>query len=145
MNLLDLIFKNNNEKDYQIFSNWLDNVLEQKMPQDLNAFNFNFYEGTKNTYDIQLIGTNEYDENDEDWACTDYFTTEENICYITRTNKIKDWKKGLIYMKKIIERYLEEGKYASRIKGVDAIGFGFVDGDNEIIFRNEAAKRKKKK
>src|SRR5690554_79776 len=95
--------------DYKVFSDWLDKVLEQELPKGIVAFNFNLYEGTEGTYDIQLIGSNEFDENDEDWACTDYFTTGEDICFIKRTKDIKDWKKGLDYITKLVRQYLNEG------------------------------------
>lgn len=121
--------------NYRLFSNWLDNVLEQELPEGIVAFNFNLYEGAKETYDIQLIGSDEFDENDEDWACTDYFTTGEDIYYISRTSDIEDWEEGLNYITKLVEKYLNEGRNANILKDVNAIGIGFVDGDINIIYR----------
>ncbi len=120
--------------DFLIFSNWLNKVLEQDLPKGIIAFNFNIYEGSEGTYDIQLIGADEFDENDQDWACTDYYTTGEDICYIKRTERIEEWEQGLIYIKKLVERYLSEGKNAEILISVSAIGIGFVDGDIEIIY-----------
>ena len=82
------IKKSNQSEDYVLFSNWLDRIMEQELPKGIIAYNFNIYEGAKGTYDIQLVGTDEYDENDEDWACTDYFTSGEDICYIKLTKEI---------------------------------------------------------
>lgn len=45
------------------FSEWLNKYLE-KLPSDVVAVNFNIYEGVNKTYDIQLIGTDEFDEDD---------------------------------------------------------------------------------
>jgi hypothetical protein len=136
MELFNLFNKNIKDDDYILFSNWLNKVLENELPNDIIAYNFNLYEGNKNTYDIQLVGTNEYDENDDDWACTEYFTTAENICYIKRVNKIKKWEDGLIYLTEIVKKYLEEGKFSKILKKAKIIGIGFVAGDIDIIYIN---------
>ncbi|BFT72352.1 hypothetical protein [Paenibacillus sp. P36] len=118
-----------------MFSNWLNQILEQDIPKDIKAFNFNLYEGSDDTYDIQLIGSDEFDEDDSNWACTDYFTSEEDICYIKRTESIQHWDQGLNYITLLVERYLKEGEYANILKSASAIGIGFVDGDMDILFR----------
>lgn len=125
---------NKQADDFKLFSEWLDKTLEQRLPQGIVAFNFNLYEGASGTYDIQLIGSDEFDENDEDWACTDYFITGEDICYIQRAEEIKDWEEGLSYIIGLVEKYLDKGKNANILKGVSAIGIGFVDGDIQIIY-----------
>ncbi|QGQ96584.1 hypothetical protein EHS13_17740 [Paenibacillus psychroresistens] len=100
----------------------------------INAFNFTLYEGSDDTYDIQLIGSDEFDENDSDWACTDYLNLEENICSIKRTEDIQEWEQGLKYITMLVERYLKEGEYVNVLKSASAIGIGFVDGDIDILF-----------
>ena len=122
-------------ENFTIFSNWLNQVLEKNIPTGIKAFNFNLYEGTEDTYDIELIGSDEFDEEDPDWACTDFFTTGENLCFIKRTSEIQDWEEGQNYITLLIKRYLEEGVYKHILKSVDAIGIGFVDGDIEIIYQ----------
>ncbi|SDP14566.1 hypothetical protein SAMN04487897_1407 [Paenibacillus sp. yr247] len=122
-------------ENYRLFSNWLNQILEQDIPIGIKAFNFNLYEGSDDTYDIQLIGSDEFDENDSDWACTDYFNSEEDICYIKRTEDIQHWEQGLNHITMLVERYLKEGEYANILKSASAIGIGFVDGDIDIIFR----------
>ena len=132
-----LLKKRGQDDDYKLFSNWLNNVLEQELPKDIVAFNFNLYEGSEDTYDIQLIGSDEFEEDDGDWACTEYFSTNENICYIQITKDIDEWEKGLDYITKLVEKYLNEGKNANVLKSVSAVGIGFVDGDINIIYRSE--------
>ncbi len=121
--------------NFKLFSYWLNQVLEQEIPKGIKAFNFNLYEGEEDTYDIQLIGSDEFDEDDSDWACTEYFTSGENICYIKRTDEIAHWEQGLSYITKLVERYLQEGKDADTLKNVSAIAIGFVDGDLDILHR----------
>lgn len=120
----------------KLFSNWLNQVLEQDIPKGIKASNFNLYEGEEETYDIQLIGSDEFDEDDSDWACTDYFTSGEDICYIKRTEEIEDWEQGLNYIMMLVKRYLEEGEKANILKRANAIGIGFVDGDIDILYRS---------
>jgi hypothetical protein len=122
--------------NFKMFSNWLNKVLEQEIPMGIKAFNFNLYEGVEDTYGIQLIGSDEFDEDDSDWACTEYFTSGEKIYYIKRTHEIEHWEQGLNYITKLVERYLQEGDYAIILKNVTAIGIGFVDGDIEILYHS---------
>jgi len=82
--------KNSQPESYVALSNWLDRIMEQELPKGIVSYNFNLYEGSNGTYDIQLVGTDEYDKNNEDWTCTDYFTSGENICYIKRTDDINN-------------------------------------------------------
>ncbi|WP_052085909.1 hypothetical protein [Clostridium sp. HMP27] len=117
---------------YEDFSKWLNSNLEQ-LPSDIVAVNFNLYEGSNQTYDIQLIGTDTFDEEDEDWACEEIFTTGEDIFLMPRTDDIEDWEDGLDFITKIVRKYLEDGKYANMLKGLQAVGIGFVDGEIEIL------------
>lgn len=126
---------NRRNEDYLKFENWLNHLLEMNLPSGIVAFNFNLYEGSENTYDIQLIGADEFDEDDEDWACTDYYTSEEDICYIERSNEIKDWQVGLEYIANIVQKYMQEGKHRGRLINVEALSIGFVDGNLKILYR----------
>lgn len=121
--------------NYKLFANWLNQVLNQDIPKGIKAFNFNLYEGAGDTYDIELIGSDEFDEDDYDWACTDYFTSSEDIYYIKKTAEIEDWEQGLNYITMLVERYLDEGENAHILKNASAIGIGFVDGDIDILYR----------
>jgi hypothetical protein len=93
-------------ESFTIVSKWLDKILDQELPKGVIAFNFNLYEVSDGTYDIQLIGSDEFDENDGDWACSDYYTSGEDVCYIKRTKEIEQWEQGLSFIKKLVEQYL---------------------------------------
>jgi hypothetical protein len=121
-------------KYYDGFSMWLDKFLMNEFPSNTVAINFNLYESSENTYDIQLIASDKFDEIDQDWACSEIFSTEENIFSIPRTKDIFDWEDGLIFMKKMVKDYLNKGKYSEKLKRYQAIGVGFVDGDIEILY-----------
>ena len=123
-------------KNYEEFLTWLDEKLSN-LPQEVVAVNFNLYEGIDDTYDIQLIGADQFDKEDDDWSCEEIFTTGEDIFYIARTNDIQDWEEGQAYISKMIIDYLQDGKYSKRLKELKAVGVGFVDGDIELIYIEE--------
>lgn len=121
---------------YEDFSKWLDNNLKQ-LPSDVVAVNFNLYEGLNQTYDIQLIGSDKFDEEDDDWACEEIFSTGEDLFCIPITETIEHWLDGLSFIRKMIENYLKNGKYANVLKQLQAVGVGFVDGDIELLYKGE--------
>lgn len=110
---------------YGLFEAWLDPILEDLPLEGIAAFNFNIYEGSGGTYDIQLIGSEYFDADDPDRTCT----SEENICYIPRKEDIAQWERGLELVCAMAEKYLDKGAYGSVLKQVQAVGAGFVDGD----------------
>ncbi len=126
------------EERYEMFSRWLDG-LEGEIPESgIAAFNFNIYEyryDTGRTYDIQLIGADSFDEEDDDWRCDEAYTSEECVCCIPRTEDINDWQQGLALTGELVSRYLEEGRLSGRLKAANAVAVGFVDGDAEMIYK----------
>lgn len=123
--------------DIQKISTWIELILEKQVPLNIEAYNFNIYEETDSAYGIQLIGTDSFDLEDEDWACTDYYTSDENLCYIDRTPDIEDWQLGLSYIKNLIEEYLLTGGKKEILLNSRAVGVGFVDGAIEFAYIRE--------
>ena len=122
-------------KHYIDFSNWLDKYLINDLPNEVTVVNFNLYEGAENTYDIEIVGCVSFDENDEDWACNEVFNTREDLFSIPRKNDIKQWEQGLHFITALVNRYIENGRYANKLKNYEAIGIGFVSGSIDIIQR----------
>ena len=73
------------------------------------------------------------DEEDEDWACEEIFSTEDDLFVIPMTEDIKDWEEALFYIKSLIEEYLNVSSYKSILKKLQGIGVGFVDGNVELL------------
>lgn len=121
--------KNQNKK----FKKWLDNILKTKLPDGVIAINFNLYEDIDNKWSIELIGASSFDENNEDWACDEIFTTRDNPFVLVEES---DWKTIEIIYTNLINEYLENGKYSNMLKQYTAIGIGFVDGDISIVYRS---------
>ena len=126
---------NDNMNVYVTFSNWIDKHLSNDLPNSVVAINFNLYEGSEETYDVQIIGSDSFDEDNDDWACGEIYTTGEDVFFVPRTKHIAEWEEGLSFITALVEKYLREGKYANKLKNYEAVGIGFVDGDITILHR----------
>ena len=51
---------------YNEVANWLNNVLNQDIPEEVVAFCFNLYEDGNNAWSMELVGTERFDVDDED-------------------------------------------------------------------------------
>ena len=122
---------------YTDFADWLDKHMEDDLPEDIVAFNFNLYEGSANTYDVELVGCGSYDEEDDGWVCDEVFDTRDDWFVIPRTNGVAQGEQGLSFASALVERYLREGKYAAELKNYTAVGIGLHEGDIEILHRAE--------
>ncbi len=125
---------------YGEFVSWLDNILENnEMPDETKAFCFNLYEESIEdyVYGVQLVACDKFDENDDDWACEECWSSEENIFCVELSDEAeKDWKAAQRLIAKWIEEYLESGKY-SEILTAKPVAAGFVDGDLELVYEAE--------
>jgi len=115
------------------FNEWLNDILKNDLPKGIIAINFNLYEDSNNKWSIELIGSSVFDENNDDWACNEVFTTRDNPFILVKES---DWKAIEIIFKNLVEEYLKYGKYANKLKKYTAIGIGFVDGDLSILYKN---------
>lgn len=114
-------------------SDWLNATLDQKIPEEVTAFCFNLYDDGDGNWSMELIGTERFDEDDEDWPCdeiTDFGTRETPFTW----NSDAEWEAVLEGMVSAIKKYLEGGEYAGVLKSKEGIGIGFVDGDIEILY-----------
>lgn len=124
---------------YISFTEWLDSLLENNdMPADTKAFNFNLYDETGDVYSVQLIASDRFDPADDEWACCEIWSSEEDIFYVDASDEEdKSPETFQKFISEIISDYLENGKYKYILTDSDGIGIGFVDGDLNIIFRTE--------
>ena len=127
---------------YEEFSHWLDSLLENNdMPENTAAFNFNLYEESEedSVCGIQLIAADRFDpENGDDWACCEAWSSEEDsFCVSTADEDDRSWQGAQELITEMISEYLENGKYGNILTAATAVGVGFVDGDIDIIYRND--------
>ena len=116
---------------YSDFEKWLDSIFTSKLDSTVIALNFNIYE-TANSYDIELIGSDEFDEEDEDWACNTVFSS--NTMFEIENNTFSNWESALEFISRLIKEYLNKGNNSNYIKSFKGIGVGFIDGDIDILY-----------
>ena len=114
-------------------ANWLDKVLSQDIPEDVVAFCFNLYDDGDNCWSMELVGTERFDEYDEDWPCDEIidFGTREGLL---AWNNEAGWETVLEEVCAVLKQYLEKGEHANILKSKEGIGIGFVDGHVEILY-----------
>lgn len=118
---------------YQNIEKWLNNVLKQDIPNNVVAMMFNLYEDDENIYSMEIVGTESFDKDDEDWACngvTDFDSRENPLILESKS----DWDEMLSEVSECLNKYLSEGKRAAKLKDCTAVAAGFVDGDVEILY-----------
>lgn len=112
---------------------WIDNLFENTIPDEVVAIAFNLYEDGKNEWSIEMVGSNIFDEKDPDWACKEVFDARDStLSWVQNAT----WEEILKETISKIQKYIEAGKYAERIKSYAGVGVGFVDGDITIVYKN---------
>lgn len=111
---------------------WIDKVLDKDITKNIVAFCFNLYEEGDGTWSMELVGTDSFDPDDEDWACSEVtdFGSRDGL-YVWKMEC--EWEDALTYMVNELRAYLTEGKYAGLLKSRVGVGVGFVDGNIEIL------------
>jgi len=115
------------------FNCWTDRILLEHSELAVAAYNFNLYE-LEEAFVIQLIGSKSFDGSDSDWACDEAFSSGEDLFELPHSIVSGDWQEGLRRATALVNRYLETGKQARRLKVSQAVGIGFVDGDLELLY-----------
>lgn len=121
------------------FSAWLDEILKELKVEGICAFNFNLYEeydedSAEDTdseiFAMQIIGAETYYPDNDDWACFEIFSSEENLFVFNE----KSWEDALKHSIIMVKDYLTNGKYKSVLLSAKAVAVGFVDGDLERVY-----------
>jgi hypothetical protein len=111
------------------FGKWIYEAVKAGVPDNAAAFCFNLYESDDdNKFDVQLIASPSFDENDSDWACEECFTTGEELYTVTAD----DWEGALETVGRMIEKLVSE-KELPAVFDNRRIAYGFVDGDLYIV------------
>lgn len=62
------------------FFRWLDSLLQIVIPPEIVALNFNIFESCNaHQFDVQLVGAKSYSNSNDDWACSNDFSSGENL------------------------------------------------------------------
>lgn len=98
-----------------------------ELPQGIIALNFGLFE----PYGIELIGSESYDEEDDDWACEEDFEPKTRSCSLPIPSKV-EWEEVLGTIVLILKELVQELKDI-QLLNVKHITTGFSDGDLMII------------
>lgn len=120
---------------YKDIENWIDNVDLDNVPENVKGFFFNLYEDRGNVWSMEIVGTEWFDVDDEDWRC-DEITTFDTRDTPFEIIKECGWEDILQEFIISLKEYLDKGKYSDVLKSRDGVGVGFVDGDAEVIFNS---------
>ncbi len=115
------------------FLSWVDAALKTNDSTLITAVCFNIYETEENLYNIEIIGADDYLENNSDWVCREVtnFGTRDNPFQIRNTNFIS----VLDFISVYVSEYLEKGACAKFLKSRLAVTIGFTDGDLYIVYQ----------
>ncbi len=121
-----------NEKYFDIkncIKNWIVSINEEeKLPEGIVAINFGLFE----PYGIELIGSKQYDAEDDDWACEEDFEPQNRECPQFEISEDFNWEYVLEIITKILKELVNELANLE-ILNVEHITTGFCDGDLVVI------------
>lgn len=120
------------------FDSWLASALKPGVPITVVAFSFNLFEleSAEAKYGIELIGADEFDPEDSDWACGEAWAPSPRSISIPRTFANEGWDECLRKAKQVLTNKLSEpASPVAKLKETRAVAIGFVDGDLELIWQ----------
>ena len=121
------------------FSEWLVKNLQNDFPKSVKGFSFNLFEPVGDDsvkFGIELVGAESFDENNSDWACNEIWIPEQRDLDIPLEYSGNTWEECLEKIKTLVLSKLQSNdNLAKKLKEVEGIGIGFVDGDLEIIYK----------
>ncbi len=110
------------------FNLWIEGINNsEEISDEIIAFNFGLIE-TEIGYSMYLIGSEEYEADDDDWACEVDFEPEDK--YFDLKVETDDWEYVQSTSEKLIRNFIASESYQnSFLFKADAITTGFDDGD----------------
>ena len=109
---------------------WLEYHLKKSQNSKIKAYNFNLYEEPdEDTYTVQLVGCDEYTPDDDDWATSEIYSSEEDLIEINAKSR----EIALKEFDEFIKDFLENNENASILKNKH-LAYGFVDADLTYLF-----------
>lgn len=117
---------------------WLASALAPRVPDTVVAFSFNLFEikSADAKYGIELIGADEFDPDDSDWACAEAWVASPRSVLTPHEFANGGWKECLRGAKQLLTKMLvESSSSAAKLKAARAVAIGFVDGELELIWQ----------
>lgn len=113
------------------FFSWLDSQLDVEIPSDVIAFNINVYESP---FIIEVVGSNEFDSEDEDWACNEDWVPTSRYIEVSSDIFSSSWEAAVQNIINMAQNYLKSYfNNAVKLNQAKAFTVGFVDGDLNFV------------
>ncbi|MBO9154935.1 hypothetical protein ACFOTA_22155 [Chitinophaga sp. GCM10012297] len=112
-------------------NDWLFQLCDTESPDtSIAAYHFGLFE-TAHGYEIYLIGSKEFDEEDSDWACNVDFEPVNKYFPLTQEEyRNVGWEKILERIISELSAFVRTEKFAtSFFSKAEAVSTGFDDGD----------------
>ena len=117
-----------NESD---FFKWLDFQLNEVITENIVAFNININESP---FNIEIIGSNTYDPDDEDWACNEDWIPKTRSISVSDNLFGNSWQEIETNIHKLASKYKNSDTGNSfKLKTAKAFAIGFVDGELRLV------------
>jgi len=111
--------------------NWIKNIerIDGIPPKEVLGFNFGIFE-TETGYSMYLVGSFEYDENDDDWASVEPPKGQHRYLTISLEKEPDSWESVLKYCANILRELENEGKLnIPMLENAVAVTTGFDEGE----------------
>ncbi len=121
---------------YLAFHSWLDRVLDQELPSEIETWRFNLSHGEiPGHYQVILSGSRDFDPRIEGWTANDDWSDLQNSSrFQFDMGPVADWDQTLTEMDHLLRRYLKVGKHANKLKRSTAVGVGLTNGSMELVY-----------
>ena len=119
------------------FKTWLKESLNTEVPESVRAFAFNLYESGSDhsPFGVELIGSPDFDVDDNDWACEEVWVAAPGRLAIPASFSTNSWETCLANVKALVLRTLQDKTAGEILKTREGVAVGFVDGDLDLVWQ----------
>lgn len=120
-----------NRKFENILKGWIKEIAnEEIVPENIQALNFGIFE-SENGYTVYLMGSMEYDIEDDDWACNEDFVPNNRYLEFNEEEISNlDWENFQNLMVESLKNIIDSKEISEyKILNIDNITTGFDDGE----------------
>lgn len=120
----------------ETFKAWLMGSFSTAIPASVRAFSFNLYDLDDNDspFGVDLIGSSEFDVEDEDWACDEVWTAFPRMIAIPVAFSSRSYEGCLVRVKRLVVAAMNENGAGEILKTREGVAVGFVGGDLDLVW-----------
>jgi len=118
------------------FKAWLRNSTNTVVPESVRAFSFNLCEFDDNNspFGVELIGSSDFDIEDNDWACDEEWEAKPRMLRIPVAFSSSSWETCLAAMKRLVVAAIQDDCVGQVLKTREGIAVGYIDGDLDLVW-----------